>query len=245
MLDLREFYIKNITESSPYKKYEQIIFSEDFQVLIHEDESIQEFKAIIQPDNEPYYKERSQNKKFILICYYLNYQGYYLNQFPDLLQNPTSLWDFANSKIRNHLIINGKDKNGTVEWSERRILIEELKFNNQDKIKTNFDRTVEETFKRISTRGAKFDNMSEHEKLKEIANYLEYILKEGTRYKKVEQKDMLDLLSDDIIKRYRKILQCYRHATEDSLEERQQLAGKEHFLIYLGISIIHGLYKEK
>lgn len=247
MLDLRSFYLNNIKSSSSYFKYFKEISTGNFEVVIYDDvnEAIQKFKELIQPGNESVYDDNSNFGKFILICYYINHHGYYIVQFPNYLSHPTNLSDFAYNKIRSHLITKGRSENGTVRWSERRIFIDELDFKSKGKINTNFHESIEERFKDISTRGASFDNMSNHEKLKEIANYLENVLKVDGKYRSIEKEEMLDLISDDFIMRYRKKLHCYRHSTDSSLEERERLVDKENFLIYLGISIIHGLYNNR
>lgn len=254
MIDLKAFYLKHVKDSSPYIKYYDNIeagignspfdFStESFEVIIHDKhEAKQKFKQLIQPGNT---YSNLDSLKFILLCFYLNYHGYYIKQFPNFLSLPTNLNNFATDKIRNYLIVKEKDNNGTVRWAERRKFIGELQFEKGKKIYTNFHESIEERFREISTRGAAFDNMSNHEKLKEIANYLENLLKVDGKYISINKNKMLNLISDDFIKKYRNTLQCYRHSTESSLKQRGKLKDKESFLIYLGISIIHGLQNTK
>jgi len=252
MLDLRKFYLVNIRSSSPYFKYygdiEKGLFSylvdgstDNLELVIHDDvrEVIQKLKKLIQPGNN---YNQLDSLKFILVCFYLDHHGYYIVQFSNNLSYPTDLNDFANNKIRNHLIAKGRSDDGTVRWAERRLLIEELEFELKNKINTDFPESIERKFQEISTRGAAFDNMSSHEKLKEIANYLENNLKVDKKYLSINEEQMLELIPNDTVKQYRYILQCYRHSSKESLDEREKLKDKERFLIYLGIAIIHGLH---
>lgn len=244
MLNLRIFYLNNIKDTSPYNKYRKDILNEDFEILIYDDknETIQEFKELVQPNNENVYSEKLYLRKFILICFYLNYHGYYIVQFPSFLSHPTNLSEFAYNKIKNYLITKGRSDNGTVRWSERRLLINELEFEPKDKFNTDFTESTEQKFQEISTRGAAFDNMSSPEKLKEIANYLENNLKLERKYQSINEKQLLNLISNDTVKKYRGILQCYRHSSKQSLIERSKLKDNERFLISFGIAIINGLH---
>lgn len=244
MLNLRTFYLNNIKNISPYNKYRKDILNEDFEILIYDDinEAIQEFKELVQPDNENVYSDKLYFRKFILICFYLNYHGYYIVQFPNFLSHPTTLSEFAYNNIRSHLITEGKSDNGTVRWAERRLLINELEFEPKDKFSTDFSESIEQKFQEISTRGATFDSMSSPEKLKEIANYLENHLKLERKFQPINEKQLLNLISNDTVKKYRGILQCYRHSSNQSLVERSKLKGNEKFLISFGIAIINGLH---
>lgn len=222
MLNLRSLYLNNVNNTSPYIKYYKNISTNDFNVFIYDnvEEGILKFKELVQPESENNYHDNFKIQEFILICFYLNYHGYYIVQFPNLLSYPTNLYDFAYKEIRNYLITKDRNENGTVRWAERRKFIEELEFKRKEKINSNFHQSIEERFKNISTRNASFDNMSNHEKLKEIANYLENILKVNGKYRAIKKDEMLDLISDNFIKEYRKILQCYRHSLESSLKKR-------------------------
>lgn len=256
MIELRKYFLEKVTENSTYYKHKKYIES-DFQdyaesyeckqivpeVSINElvpDDFINEFKNLILPRNN---YSNEDNFKFLLICFYLNEKGYYIDQFPNFLKNPIGLEDFAYYKIRNHLILKKKDRNGNVAWRERKLLIQELNLLRNNSIPTCFNNNIEEIFEEISIRGSTFDNMTNKEKLKEIANFLEHILKENKVYREINEVDTLNLISNSFIKEYRQILQCYRHANDESIDQRNKLEEKELFLIHLGIAIIHGIHK--
>ena len=85
-------------------------------------------------------------------------------------------------------------------------------------------------FMEISTRNARFENMTIDEKIKEIANLIENLL----------------YVDDEIIKKYRKQIQCFRHSSNNALEERKQFSDEEkEFIIDYGITIIKLIYSFK
>lgn len=254
MLDLRDYFLDNITSDSAYYKYKDDIeygvpdysnqFSEQTnlpKVLVNENfpiEIIDKFKTLILPRNNFSEKE---NLEFLLICYYLNNKNYYIKQFPTLLENPTTLSDFSNIQMRNYLFSKGRSDDHRVRWAERRSFTQELEFLKGDSISGDFNEPIEELFTKISTRGSTFDNMENQEKLKDISNLLEHILKENNKYKPIDTKDTLGLISSNFVKDYRNILHCYRHGEKSDLDKRDELKDKEFFLIHLGISIIHAI----
>lgn len=254
MISLREYFLENIDDKSYYKKFkDNIEFGYDDAFNSYtipdlefpitdtlDDDIIKKFKNLVQPSN--HYNEYEE---FILICFYLNHRGYYIKQFPTHLETPSSLSTFAYDEIRTFLIENGRDDAGTVRWNTRRALISKLEFSKKDKINTNFSEDIEKRFMNISTRGSKFDNMSNPEKLKEILNMIEHKLKVKKNFIEIKEENTYGLISNKNIMDYRKKLHCYRHSDEINMRKREELKGIELFLIHYGISIIHLIFEEK
>lgn len=254
MINLREYFIKEIGDLSPYKKYKDFIENgySDFilgnyipEIILPittstEEDLINSFKSMVQPSNsysmETYYE-------FILVCFYLDKKGYFITQFPNQLSNPVSLKEFANDKIRTHLIVKGFVESGTVKWDSRRELISELEFKKRQDIKTNFNEEIEESFRKISTRNSSFDEMSNGEKLKEISNLIEYKLKINKQFQELNEENTLNLLNNKDLMNYRKLTQCYRHSSEDNLLLRIEYKNKELFLIHYGIAFLHSIFE--
>ena len=89
----------------------------------------------------------------------------------------------------------------------------------------------------ISTRNAKFSEISTNEKLKEIANLFENILKREGKYIEVNfLKITYGFFSNEIVKDYKKNIQCFRHSSEESLHERDEFT-EEKKLVYIDIGI--------
>jgi hypothetical protein len=99
---------------------------------------------------------------------------------------------------------------------------------------------IDEKIKLISTRGASFDSMKVDEKLKELNNLIENLLKINNKYIFFPaDKIFFGFLSEKQIKEFRDKTQCFRHASEESLIERREKSDHEkRFLVDLGVFIV-------
>lgn len=248
-MDLKQFYFDNIKEDEfHYKFYESIsnvnqdynFFTGDFEIedysfnLFDSEECITKFKSLCMPD-VTYNNENTT--WFHLISYYLYKLGYEIKEFPRILARPpVKPYDFAYTEIRNYLIAKGMDDNGTVRYATRRAFVSELVFELKSS-HLNLNESIEQKFREISTRGASFNNMSLDEKLSEISNLIENLLKVDAKFIKHDFTEIaFDYLSDDSIKKYRKQIQCFRHASNESIAERSSFTKEQKmFLIDYGI----------
>lgn len=105
---------------------------------------------------------------------------------------------------------------------------------------------IKEKFQMISTRSAKFEEMSADEKIKEIVNLFEFLLKKEGRYISVDlQKVSLGFLSNGVVIEYRKKLQCFRHSTTESIEQRKEFNDEQKFfLINFGVLLCNLIHRE-
>lgn len=96
---------------------------------------------------------------------------------------------------------------------------------------------MDEIIQKISTRNAEFSEMTLDERLKEIANSIEYLLKKDDDFITLDYDTIsLELLSEDDITKFRKKLQCFRHSSKDSLKERAEYTeNQKGFLVELGV----------
>ena len=141
------------------------------------------------------------------------------------------------------MISEGKDDGGTVRYAARRVYVANLTF----EVKTSHievDESIDQKFIEISTRNAKFEAMSTDEKIKEIINLIENLLKENGKYIKLDYKNIaLDVLNDDIITSFKKKIQCFRHSSEEAIKERQSFTeNQKKFIIDYGIMICNLIY---
>lgn len=270
-MNIFEFYKKNVSKSEYYYKfYNEIVtipereeknlkkflsYSEDYEddeinniggeyVFLDDEDIIEKFKYLCQPDTT---SSNENTILFHLITYYLYKQGYILKEFPRLLlRPPVEPYQFTNNEIRNKVIENGKMRpNGEVPYAERRIIISNFTF---EKIKpTMVDENLDEIFKNISTRNVKFENMETDEKLKEIINAIEYMLKENEKYILLDYETISKgFVSKQNIMEYKSKLQCFRHASINSIEERKYMSeAQKQFLIDYGIMICRMIYYNK
>ena len=103
---------------------------------------------------------------------------------------------------------------------------------------------INKMFKKISTRSNDFSQMKKDEQLQEIANLIENMLKKNGNFMEPDyNKIAFDYINNDSIIKYRKQIQCFRHATDEALTERATFTDdQKDFLIQHGISIVTLIY---
>ncbi len=258
-MNLRKFYLDNVSKQEYYYKFYELINdinksynvfegvvetdNYDFSVFDLE-EAIEKFRYLCQPENESHDDE---NKCwFYLILFYLNKNGYIIREFPKLVERPPeNTYEFVNRQIRNKIISQSDNFDGTVTWKERRMFVSKLKFV-QDERYVEITADIEAKFKEISNRQASFEDMSTDEKLAEIANLIEYLLKKDGKFLLLDYSQIcFAYINDDMIKTYRHQLQCFRHSSPEAIIERSTFTEEQKiFLIDFGLSmlkVIHSL----
>lgn len=256
-MDLREYYFNNIQESEYHYRFHDSIkninriynifdgYTEidncEFEVYDTE-EAITKFRELCQP--EVSFSNNEKKCWFYLITYYLYKVGYVIKEFPRVLARPpVDPYEFAYGEIRNRIIANGDDDNGTVRYATRRQFVAKLTFELQSD-HVGIDYSINQKFIEISNRQASFNNMSTDEKLAEIANLIENLLKKNGEFFIPEySKICFDYISNDIVKSYRRKLHCFRHATDDALRERNSYSEEQKkFLVDYGLTIINVIH---
>lgn len=256
-MDIKEFYFQNIQELEyHYRFYDSIknvnrvynIFDgyteiDDYTFEVFDvDEAITKFRELCQPEMN---FENSENKCwFYLITYYLYKMGYEIKEFPRVLARPpVDPSNFTYGDIRNRLISQGEDVNGTVRFATRRAFVAGLTF----ELKSNhigIDNSIDQKFIEISNRQASFNNMSTDEKLSEIANLIENMLKKNGHFIKPDYSSIcFDYISDETVTSYRKKMQCFRHASSEAIVERSSYSEEQkNFFVDFGLTIIKVVY---
>ncbi len=259
-MDLRKFYLENVSDKEYYYKFYNLIndindtyniFSGveetyDYSFEIYGiDEAIEKFKYLCQPENESHNNE--DKCWFYLILFYLKKCGFIIEEFPRLIEHPPAeTYDFVNKEIRNKIIGEGKDDNGTVRYTERRRLVANLTFKQTDRNIELAD-AIDNKFKEISNRQASFQSMSTDEKLAEIANLIENMLKVNGKFLSLNYSTIcFDYVDEAKITEYRKKLHCFRHSSVESLRERESFSEQQkNFLIDYGLTIIKVIHALK
>lgn len=259
-MNLIQFYKDNIKENEYYYLfYDKLIneyeaFKYDFEAtfgplndeieyeVFDNEEAIELYKKLLQPDTD----YEKNNNKYLLVSYYLYKQGYFIEEFPRILQRPEKkLIDFAYSTIRSKLIELGKNRpNGEVPYAQRKIYIANLHFVKRITPTIEIEDDINKMFKKISTRSNDFSQMKKDEQLQEIANLIENMLKKNGNFMEPDyNKIAFDYINNDSIIKYRKQIQCFRHATDEALTERATFTDdQKDFLIQHGISIVTLIY---
>lgn len=122
--------------------------------------------------------------------------------------------------------------------------IEELK--REDYEKVSLDEGLGELIQQISTRNAEFNQMAIDEKLKEIGNLIEYMLKVNGTFISLDYEQIsIGFITENDIKALRKKVQCFRHSAQESIEERKKYTDKQkQFMVEFGIVICNLIYNE-
>ncbi len=257
-MDLLKFYKDNVDKDEYYyKMYDKIItFPEQqsrdaelvfgFKVnnnnkkyeIFDAEEAIEKFKYFCQPDSQ------LDSNFFHLLCFYLLKKGYVLNDFPRLLERPPmDPNDFIYKEIRNRAVSLGKQReNGEVSYNARRNIISKFNFSLGSNVKIVDD--MKELFIKISTRNSSFEAMHKDEKIQNIANLIENLLKKDNNFVVLNYEGIsFDYINDDMIKKYRRQVQCFRHATEEDINERESFSElQKEFLIEYGILLLNVIH---
>lgn len=144
-LDLIEFYFQNITKAEYhhrfYKAIEDINFvynffsgseaEEDYVFYDYDaEEAITEFRKLCQPN---VYFNIENTCWFYLITYYLFKNGYKIKEFLSIITRPpVDPTGFTYGDIRNRIIAQGDNDNGTIMYAIRRAFVASLTFEQKD-----------------------------------------------------------------------------------------------------------------
>lgn len=251
-MELLDYFLTEVDSDNPYYQFKDDIkaglpnpfddvnFPVEKYHITSDKDAINKFRDLIQPVSNYSYEESC---KFILICHYLYKKGYMIDEFPQFLDNPTGLPEFAYNQMRTYLSKIGKEEARGIPWQARRDLANTMSFKVIDGFYVK--KKMDSLFQMISTRSATFQEMSCEEKLKEIANLLEYLLKNGKKFTLIDTKDVYcSFISNEQIIQYRNKIQCFRHSSKESLIEREKLSNNIEFLISYGLAILAPLNEE-
>ncbi|MBU5309423.1 hypothetical protein [Ligilactobacillus saerimneri] len=247
--DIRKYYINNIDKIEYHYQFLSEIKSipDDSSFEVWDTQSaIKKFKRLCNPriSRDKYTVE--DECWFHLITYYLYKFGYEIEEFPDVLARPPlNVHDFAYDEIRSRIISQGgQEADGKVTWEKRLNFVKKLSFK-QKVTHIGISDYIEQKFIEISTRNAAFDDMDTDEKLKEIVNLIENMLKkENGKYDKLDYSKLcFDYVSDEKIRTYKNKLQCFRHASDANLKQRESFSDEQkNFLIDFGLIILKAIY---
>ncbi len=253
MIDTLKFFRENYDPKSYYSKFQSRLASIHDEQFVYADrqEIVDRFRLICKPPELEY---ENDDNEFLLLCFWLNKNGYVVKEFPNLLSRPSSLLNFAYNDIRKY-IQKERGSDGTVQWRERRELCDSLTITTNAAFQLLPD-DIEEKIRLISTRGAEFDGMAVDEKLQNLNNLIENLLKPSSKgnYLTINYDDVFfGFISEEDVKQYRKSTQPFRHATDDTLRERASIPENEKKLLSdLGVFIavhlhnhLNGAHKAK
>ena len=82
-------------------------------------------------------------------------------------------------------------------------------------------------------------------KIAEIANLIENLLKQDGKFITPEYEDVCcGFIDDTIVKNYRKKMQCFRHCTDEAIEERKTYSEEQkNFLVDYGLTMVKAIHE--
>ncbi len=257
MIDLREFYLNSVNESDYYHRFYRLIDSANstynifegeqiaddcrFEVF-DEDEAIDKFRLLCQPESEP--TTKIEKCWFVLVAYFLNARGYTIAQFPNVLSRPPEEpLDFTYGDIRNRAFSLGLNDGNIIRYATRRQIVGDLDFVRRGSAIV-IEEPLDQKIRLISARNASFEDMETDEKLGEIANLIENLLKVDGKFIQPDYSSvMFDYVDDGVVKKLRRQLQCFRHSSEEMLSERAAFSAEQKvFLVDFGVTVCKSLY---
>lgn len=105
---------------------------------------------------------------------------------------------------------------------------------------------LDELIRKISTRSAQFAEMAIDEKLKEIGNVIEFLLKGDKKFISLDYDTISSgFISEEEVIKLRKKVQCFRHSSKSSIDERGIYTEKQkQFMVEFGLIICNMIYSE-
>lgn len=255
-MDLKAFYFQNIKKSEYHYRLRNSIDNvnktfnvftgyeetENYKFEVYDaEEAIIKFRELCQPD---VYFSAENTCWFYLITYYLHTLGYEIREFPRILARPPAEpSDFTYVDIKNRIIAQGGDNNGTVRYVTRRAFVSGLTFE-QKSCHIEIGDSINQKFIEISTRQASFDSMSTDEKLAEIVNLIENMLKRDGKFATPDySKVCCGFITDSVVRDYRKTMQCFRHCSDEAIGERKTYSEEQkNFFVDYGLTIVKAIH---
>lgn len=156
---------------------------------------------------------------------------------------PVDPSDFTYGEIRNWIIAQEGDDRGTVRYATRRKVIAEFTF----ELKSSHIEVgdfINNKFIEISNRQASFTDMSIDEKLAEIVNVIENLIKKDGKINSLDySKVCCGFITDDVVRDYRKKMQCFRHGSDEAMRERKTYSVEQkNFFAHYGLTIVKAIY---
>lgn len=241
MINLVKYYIENqANQNEYYKKICPVSSMCNFELeVIDFNDMIDKWKNCLYPGTT--YKNCELT--FYIISFFLFNNGYIIAEHPNLLKQIKSPDYFSDGEIklatRNKYGNNGSMSG--VAWSDRRRYVDELNIIKKYDGEISLLEDIDDIIGKVSTRNAKFNEMTNDEKLENIRNVFENIGKKNGKYIKVPFDQLtLGYIKSQYVQKYADELQCFRHGAEELLFKRSRYTDREkEFLIDYGKAILN------
>lgn len=217
----------------------------DFE-YVDEEQVIESFRDLLKPKyNSGGFGDysRMDSIEFSAIMEWLNENNFVIREFPNAIQRKMSLKSFGSDTIRSYI----QSKNpglSKVAWSDRRALIDTLTIERKY-VDSSFavEDGIDDIMKEIAMGTGSFDNQSKENKLANLNNCVEYLLKDKKKFRKVESYIFYDFLNESDVIKFRKETHVFRHHDREAIVSRNGWSErKKDFYIRMGIIIVTEVY---
>lgn len=257
MINLLDFYFDNIKKEEYHYRFYELLKNLYIENMLSEEDNPARWKFDVYDPIEALRKivdlcEPSINDYtiedkclFYTSCYYIHRSGYRIKQFPDIVSRPyENPFEFTSEAIKNKLTYIGKNDGYKVPWAARRAFASEFELERTPG-RTFKDFALDEKFREISNRSASFSEMETDEKIAELNNMIEHLLKKDGEYPELDCSSIaFSFIDYEKIKEYRNITHCFRHKSENAINEKNNYTDlQKEFLIEYGIIIVTTIHE--
>ena len=189
----------------------------------------------------------SDFEEYQVIMPWLKKNDYYIEEFPNVIQNQVDLKTLGYDMIRNKVQFNSETSAGSVAWEQRRQLIDSLTIKKRNDFPAfSIQTSVKEIIREVSIGKGELHTLELDEQLVLLSNTIEYLLKEKSGFKEISSEIFYDFLDEEEVKKFRKDTHAFRHGNSEAIGERKSWSdSKKIFYVRLGIIIITNIYNKK
>lgn len=219
----------------------------------NDDSIINSFKEILKPK---YSGEKSDKfsdytvfdfEEHQIIMPWLKENDYYIEEFPNAIQNQVGLktlgYDMIRSRIQKEIV----NSTEPVRWEDRRQLIDSLTIKKRNDFPAfNLQTEIKEIIREVSIGKGELHTLELDEQLALLNNTIEYLLKEKSGYKPILKGVFYGFIGEEEVKKFRNDTQIFRHGSSQAIAERKTWSNSQKkFYARLGIIIITNIYNNK
>lgn len=211
-----------------------------------EEEVIESFRELLKPKTSPHFSDYSNGDiiEFAGIMEWLHLNKFVIREFPNAIQRKMSLKAFGSDTIRSYITTNKPELN-KAPWSERRAVVDSLTIERKyDDSSFEVNPEIDDIMKDIAMGTGNFQGHSKENKLAMLNNCVEYLLKDGKKFQKIDSSIFYGFLDEADVIKFRRDTHVFRHHDKGTMNEREQWSDhKKDLYIRLGIIIVTEIFK--
>lgn len=256
-MNLIEYFLNNFDKFENHKWYKEeqikLLLLNNQKMITHncsfiiknKDYAFNIFKKLLEPNTNNITKEK--NILYILLLFYFEIKGLEIPDLNNYFENPIDYSNIDNALVSIILYIRDEKLKGETNYKIRRNYNSNLKLVEKSNNLLNEKLFSYIEIKKLSTSDKKFSLLEKREKLETLVKTIENLLKKPSGdFININENLLLNILNNEMIKKYRQQNWFIRHGNEDALSEGKKLSEDElDFLIDFGIVICGRIYHLK